>query len=167
MQLLANDEAQGDPVTLSDDAGWTYSWDEVPALDTDGEKIAYTVKELRIPGGYKAAYEVTENKDGSFSVQVTNTHTPKPEETPTPKPTVTPTPQPTVTPAPTNTPTPKPTITPTLTITPTQETITDDPVPRAKPASTGDTGRPALWIAALIAAAAAFAGALTSRRKSR
>ena len=68
VQLYANDEALGNPVTLFGDA-WSFTWTNVYVY-ADGEEIVYTVKEVDVPDGYDATVE---------GLKITNTH--KPAET--------------------------------------------------------------------------------------
>ena len=46
MQLLADGEPYGEPVTLNDDTGWVHTWTGLPGNKT------YTVKELECTGGF-------------------------------------------------------------------------------------------------------------------
>lgn len=68
VQLLANGEPCGEPVTLSAENGWTCAW-EVPETDESGAAIVYTVREVSVPEGYEVSYSVAE--DGTLVV--TNT----------------------------------------------------------------------------------------------
>ena len=54
VQLYADGQACGEPVTLTREDGWTYTW-HVPAK-ADGRDIVYTVKETDVPKGYTATY---------------------------------------------------------------------------------------------------------------
>ena len=67
VQLYANGTAYGDPVVLSADTEWTYTWTELPK-NAAGEAIVYTVQEVEIPEGYTAKIE------GNV---ITNTHVPE------------------------------------------------------------------------------------------
>ncbi len=84
VQLFANDEACGNPVTLQaagqNDANgttkaansrdWTYTW-QVPVY-LNGRAIEYTVQETDVPKGYTA--QVTGDAESGFTI--TNTHEP-------------------------------------------------------------------------------------------
>lgn len=71
VQLFADGEAYGDPVTITEDDGWSYTWEGLPVNDTDQSKVAYTVDEVEVPEGYEAAFNETE--DG---ITIINTHIP-------------------------------------------------------------------------------------------
>jgi pilin isopeptide linkage protein len=72
IQLSANGEACGSPVTLNAANNWLYCWKELPKYSSDGTNaIAYTVSELPI-SGFKATVEqgtppVTSNTSVSYS----------------------------------------------------------------------------------------------------
>ena len=51
VQLYADGQPLGDPVMLTADGGWTYTWKELDAADQKGNKIAYTARETE-PEGY-------------------------------------------------------------------------------------------------------------------
>jgi choice-of-anchor A domain-containing protein len=72
VQLYANDEAQGDPVTLNETNQWSYTWENL-AKNEAGEVITYTVQEVKIPEGYSV--EEIQTEGDTFTI--TNTHTPK------------------------------------------------------------------------------------------
>jgi hypothetical protein len=60
VQLYADNEAYGEPVTLSGgtdnaNSGWTYTWTNLPQKKA-GKDITYTVREVSVPTGYTAAY---------------------------------------------------------------------------------------------------------------
>ncbi len=88
--LMDADGAVGDPITLSEENNWQYTWEDLDAGSS------YTVVE-QVPDGY--TWKLTED-NGAFTI----TNTRKPETTVTPTPSTTPkvTTTPTVTP--TNTP---------------------------------------------------------------
>ncbi|MBQ6621407.1 MAG: Cna B-type domain-containing protein [Mogibacterium sp.] len=71
VQLFANGEASGEPVTLSAEDGWKYDFTDLTAYDADGNLIRYTVQEVGTAEGYEAAVE-----DGTTAV-ITNSHTPE------------------------------------------------------------------------------------------
>src|SRR5699024_6318092 len=77
VQLLADGEVYGDPVTLSDDNYWTHTWEELSVND-NGEPITYSVEELDIPDGYKSI--VKDKNHGN--IIVINDYTPEDPETP-------------------------------------------------------------------------------------
>lgn len=56
VQLYANGEAYGKSVTLNEENQWTYTWTELD-VNSAGTAIAYTVKEVEVPEGYKASVE--------------------------------------------------------------------------------------------------------------
>ena len=68
-------KAVGDPVVLSKDTNWSHTWkgDEIPAVDSDGEKWYYFVKELDT-GLWRTTYS-DNNKNGiqTGSIYITNT----------------------------------------------------------------------------------------------
>ena len=54
IQLYANGEEEGDPVSLKEkDGKWEYTWKNLDVLDADGKKITYTAKETVCPDGYR------------------------------------------------------------------------------------------------------------------
>lgn len=83
VQLFSNGVAYGDPVELSDENEWTYTWENLSVTDT----CVYTVSEVRVPEPYTS--EMTGSADEGFII--TNTiaeeePTPAPEEPETPGP---------------------------------------------------------------------------------
>lgn len=56
VQLLANGKEYGDPVELKEADGWYYVWPALPELDSNGDKIVYSVRELNVPEGYTSEY---------------------------------------------------------------------------------------------------------------
>ena len=102
VQLNKAGEAFGEPVTLSEDNEWTYTFEDLTAYDKDGSEIEYTIDEVEVPRGYTKT--VVSEED---TVTITNVHTLNPTPTPTITPTPTTTPTPTATPTPTSTPTPE------------------------------------------------------------
>ena len=74
VQLYADDEASGKPVTLTESSGWLYTWIGLPMYKNDGTKIAYTVKEdSDLPSGYTSS--VTGSAEGGYVI--TNSYTPE------------------------------------------------------------------------------------------
>src|SRR5699024_5947945 len=72
VQLIANGEAYGDPVTLSDENDWTYSWTGL-AEKADGEAIVYSVEELtELPD-----YTVSIDDENHGNIIITNAYTPE------------------------------------------------------------------------------------------
>ena len=72
IQLYANGSAQGQPVKLTEKGNWTYSWNELEALDDEGKTIQYTIKEVGVVNGYSA----TVTGENTGNLLITNTHTP-------------------------------------------------------------------------------------------
>src|SRR5690606_22559453 len=67
-----NDESLGDPVKLSEENNWTYTWDELDTKAT-GKTIVYSVAEItEVPG-----YKTTINDENHGNIMMTNTHTPE------------------------------------------------------------------------------------------
>ena len=76
IQLLKNGEPEGEPVALSAENGWYYTWEELPVRE-QGEDLVYTVKEVGIPDGYTVQVnEVKEIDEDHYTVEVVNTHVP-------------------------------------------------------------------------------------------
>ncbi len=69
VQLYADGQAYGDPVTLSDEAGWTHTWSDL-YRKAQGKDIAYTVQELNVPEGYTVAA----TGDAGKGFTLTNSH---------------------------------------------------------------------------------------------
>ena len=70
VQLMAGKESIGEPVELTAETGWTYTWSDLP-VNVSGIPIVYTVEEVDVPAAYEATQEVV---DGI--VTITNTHIP-------------------------------------------------------------------------------------------
>ena len=68
--LLANGNAYGDPVTLSEENKWSTKWENLSQEDEKGNAINWTVAEINIPEGY--ATVVTGNMDTGYII--TNRH---------------------------------------------------------------------------------------------
>ncbi len=64
IQLFANGEICGDPVTLSETNSWTYCWQDMLKTDALGELINYTIQEELIDG-----YSSTIEKHGTDAVE--------------------------------------------------------------------------------------------------
>ena len=71
VQLFANGNAQGNPITLNVDNNWYYAWNNL------NQGTNYTVKEVGKTDGYTS----TTLTDGNYTT-ITNTHTPKTPGTP-------------------------------------------------------------------------------------
>ena len=63
----------GDPVTLTADTNWTYTWEQLPK-EVDGQAVTYTVVETTITG-WEASYDYGEGATGTMegTVIITNT----------------------------------------------------------------------------------------------
>ncbi|GMG65996.1 MAG: Cna B-type domain-containing protein [Tetragenococcus halophilus] len=72
VQLYANGDEQGDPVTLSQGNDWTYTWDGL-AVNEAGEAIDYTVEEVEVPEDYN----VEVNDEDLGNVTISNSYTPE------------------------------------------------------------------------------------------
>ncbi|MGX7361116.1 Collagen adhesin precursor [Aerococcus viridans] len=70
VQLLADGVAKGEPVKLSAENGWTYTWDNLPAKSA-GKEIHYQVEEKSV-----ADYETTIAEDGDRII-ITNSRSPQ------------------------------------------------------------------------------------------
>ena len=70
VELLKNGEETGNTVTLNDGNRWTATFENLPVKE-NGEKITYTVSEIKV-NGY--AVNITQNGENNFTI--TNTHTP-------------------------------------------------------------------------------------------
>ena len=59
LQLQQNGKNLGAPVTVTpdDDGNWSYTWENLPKVDADGEAYIYTVVETRVPGYQAPQYE--------------------------------------------------------------------------------------------------------------
>ena len=80
VQLLANGEASGDPVELTADDDWTYTWEDLQGYE-DGEAIEYTVEEPEAPEGYTVEVgDVSGSAEDGYEVTITNTHEVEEEE---------------------------------------------------------------------------------------
>ncbi|URZ88041.1 Cna B-type domain-containing protein [Floricoccus penangensis] len=68
VQLYANEEKSGSVVVLDESNNWSYNWSDL-AVNANGQKISYEVKELDVPKGYESNLVVKDNK-----VTITNSH---------------------------------------------------------------------------------------------
>gem|GEM_PF-1315025 len=74
VQLMAGNEASGDPITLNEENDWTYTWEEL-AVYAGGEAITYSVEEIDEIDGYDTDMgEMTGTAADGFEVEITNTH---------------------------------------------------------------------------------------------
>ncbi len=73
VQLAADGTAYGDPVALSADNNWTYTWTKLPEMK-QGKKIAYTVEEIM---GSNSGYTSITTGDAANGYTITNTHDPE------------------------------------------------------------------------------------------
>ncbi|MFC3900981.1 Cna B-type domain-containing protein [Aliicoccus persicus] len=72
VQLLADGNELGDPVELTADMDWTYTWTGLD-LNSAGEPITYSVKELNVPEEYTVALD-----DGNHgNIILTNSYNPE------------------------------------------------------------------------------------------
>nr|WP_238482617.1 Cna B-type domain-containing protein [Lederbergia galactosidilytica] len=72
VQLIADDESEGDPVKLSEENNWTHTWNELDAK-ASGKSIVYSVVEItEVPG-----YKTTVNDENHGNIIMTNSHTPE------------------------------------------------------------------------------------------
>ncbi|MBQ6509535.1 MAG: Cna B-type domain-containing protein, partial [Flexilinea sp.] len=73
VQLTADGEKSGDPVTLNDTNNWTYTWTDLDKYKDHGTEIVYHADETAVPAGYEK--EISATKTGAL---ITNTYEPKP-----------------------------------------------------------------------------------------
>ncbi|WP_191992480.1 Cna B-type domain-containing protein [Loigolactobacillus bifermentans] len=71
VQLYANGKKSGEPVDLTATADWTHTWTDL-AVNQNGQKISYTVKETQKTPGYTT--QVDDQNTGN--IVITNTHQP-------------------------------------------------------------------------------------------
>ena len=81
VQLYADGEKSGEPVTLNEGNGWSHTWRELDEK-SDGKDIAYTVKEVGEDGGKitfsnGAEYGVAYGGSAESGYTVTNSYTPE------------------------------------------------------------------------------------------
>ncbi|MGG5318509.1 Cna B-type domain-containing protein [Enterococcus sp. AZ072] len=74
VQLKANGESQGHPVTLNAANNWTTTWNDLPQK-AKGQDIVYTVEESAVPG-----YITTVDASDKGNVKIVNIHTPESTE---------------------------------------------------------------------------------------
>ncbi|MCG5102781.1 Cna B-type domain-containing protein [Oceanobacillus alkalisoli] len=74
VQLYADDDAVGDPITL-EGPYWSYTWTELAVYD-NGSPIEYTVQELNVP----KEYEVSVSNETQEYIVITNSYEPETTE---------------------------------------------------------------------------------------
>ncbi|MGN1388144.1 MAG: Cna B-type domain-containing protein, partial [Bulleidia sp.] len=72
VQLYADGAASGDPVTLTSQMNWTYTWDNLAEM-SEGKAITYTVGEVSAPDGYTS----TITGDAVAGYRIINIHEPE------------------------------------------------------------------------------------------
>ena len=83
VQLLANDQEEGTPITLTKDGDWKYTFDNLKAFDDDGNLIKYSIRELAVADYTSEVNETlleseNERVNGLVkAVEITNTHAPE------------------------------------------------------------------------------------------
>ena len=70
VELIKNGEETGNTVTLNEGNNWAGTFENL-AVNENGEKITYTIKEITVDG---YAVLITQNSENNFTI--TNTHTP-------------------------------------------------------------------------------------------
>lgn len=75
VELTANGVGTGKTLRLSEANSWRGEWNDL-AKCANGKEIEYSVAEITLPDGYSAKTPVVEEKDGAFSVTLTNTYAP-------------------------------------------------------------------------------------------
>ena len=70
VQLTRDGEDHGDPITLSDEHGWSHTWSDLPETDKSGTPYSYEVVELTSLENFTASMDAGE--DGTFNI--TNTY---------------------------------------------------------------------------------------------
>lgn len=73
LQLLRNGKAYGQPVKLSAEHDWTYTWKGVPKLNDDGTDALYTEKETGTAKKYKATLTAASAGTSGLDLILTNT----------------------------------------------------------------------------------------------
>ncbi|SFX63637.1 FctA domain-containing protein [Olsenella sp. kh2p3] len=72
VQLLADGEASGDPVTLNEDNQWAYTWDDLDVY-AGGKEIAYTVDEVEVDNYATTVGDLTKTDTG-YEITITNSN---------------------------------------------------------------------------------------------
>ncbi|MFW8052729.1 Cna B-type domain-containing protein [Vagococcus fluvialis] len=73
IQLYANDKKYSEVVELNEASQWTFTWENLNAVDESGAEINYTIKEVNVSDGYTAT--ITGKNRGNLLI--TNSHKPK------------------------------------------------------------------------------------------
>lgn len=71
ISLLADGEATGSTVTLSEKNDWSYTWYNLSLKNEDGSDIGYSIEE-KVPEGYRSEVECSRAEDGSWNFDVSN-----------------------------------------------------------------------------------------------
>ncbi len=71
IQLYRGNQKEGEEVTINSSKNWKYTWNDLDAEDTNGNKINYLVKEVSVPEGYTAS-DCTVDRNGNLII--TNTY---------------------------------------------------------------------------------------------
>ena len=77
-QLYKNGTAEGKPVALSAGNNWKVTFSNLPDKDSNGNRISYSVKEVKVPAYYTVDKEESEFVDGKATI--TNKRTPETTE---------------------------------------------------------------------------------------
>lgn len=70
-EIETNQQSWGDPITLTNDNGWSHTWNDLPSRSDSGEDYYYIVKEVNVPSGYQVSYT---NNDGIQEGDITVTN---------------------------------------------------------------------------------------------
>lgn len=70
-EVETNRQDEGEPVTLNDANGWSYTWNNLTSKSDTGEDYYYTVEEVDVPSGYQVSYT---NNDGIQEGDITVTN---------------------------------------------------------------------------------------------
>ena len=70
-EIETNKKPVGDPVTLTNDNGWSHTWNNLTSKLDTGEDYYYTVEEVDVPSGYQVSYT---NNDGIKEGDITVTN---------------------------------------------------------------------------------------------
>jgi LPXTG-motif cell wall-anchored protein len=73
VQLFADGQAYGAPVTLNPANNWNHVWENLPEKKDGGQKIIYSVMEVEVPEGYVS----TTNDNNLGNIILSNRHTPE------------------------------------------------------------------------------------------
>ena len=78
IQLYANGEKHGDPITLNSENDWSHKFTNLAKKDDNDKDIIYTIKEDKVTG-----YDTNIDNTSDNNIVITNTHTPGNPPTPT------------------------------------------------------------------------------------